>query len=557
VRNHLLNGPMSFVSRIGASNCPCAATAACEDEELRVADPGPLTPHRGFRPIPGMAAVGRFRLGLVLFVILIRTPSLFEPRWYSDEGFFTTVAWATARGLPLYSGVYTNQPPVILWLFSLMQAMGSLEQHLVVQLTAAVAVAVAAWLTFEVSRRFLRPWHSALAAGLTGLVLSLPVLDGDLINVEMVALPFFMGAFVLAFYQRSAPMLASGALLGVAIATRPSFALDACALAIPLLASDDRVRRLCFAACGLLLTGVLIAAALAAQGSLIPYLGEVVAANRAYLLWSNGGTLLPLLLRLIVLAAAGLFGIRKASTPAGRLAAIWLPAAAVGASLTPRELSHYCQEAIPPLAFTVALVVQRFRLRWLAVLPAALAMIAGAEAVLIVPAVETAILNGRTPPSPFLHNFSYPGLLGYYGNWLELVLTRETPIAYADRFPGSPALDRSEADFLKRQPGSSDSRLIVLGDRPWLYVEAGMLPGSRYIATDSAFWREPMAPLEMTHALSNSCAAFVVYASGPGDWQPALDTGGYTRLQGAPLPTYRTTRSPVGPGAQGACVHNP
>jgi hypothetical protein len=470
-------------------------------------------------------------------------PSLFEPRWYSDEGFFTTVAWATARGVPLYSGVFDNQPPVIFWLFRLTQALGSLEYHSVVQLTATAAVIIAAVLTFEVSRRYLQPWPAALAAALTGLALSLPVLDGDLLNVEVAALPFFVGSLLLAFSRRGAVVLASGALLGVAIAIRPSFALDGFALAIPLLASQGRFRRLLLAACGILLTAVVVAAILAGQGSLAPYLALVLPADHAYLVWANGGTLLPLLVRLGAFTVAAVVGVRRATTPAGRLAAVWLPAALAGASLTPRELTHYSHEAIPAVAFTVALVVGRVRLRWLAVLPAALAVIAGAEAALVLPAQETALLNGTAPPALYLHNFSYQGLPAYYSNWLDLILAREPAVAYADRFPGSPAVDRSEAAFLKSQPGSAESRLIVLGDRPWLYLDAGMLPGSRYIATNSAFWRVPSAPGELAKALSSSCARFVVYASGPGNWQAALDSGAYERLPGAPLPTYRSSRS--------------
>ena len=483
------------------------------------------------------------RLGLVLFVILIRLPSLSEPRWYSDEGIFTTVAWATSRGLSLYGGVYDNSPPVIYWLFRLLQALGSLDHHFVVQLLAAAAVALAALLTFEVGRRVLPAWPSALAAALTAGALSLPVLDGDLLNVELAAVPFFLGALLLAFSRRGALVLASGALLGVAIATRPSFVLDGCALAIPLLASDHRLRRFCLAACGLLLTAALVTAALAAQGSLAPYWAVVLPADRAYLVWSNGGSVLPLIVRLGALTAVGMLALRKSTTLAGRLAAIWLPAALAGASLTPRELTHYSHEAIPALAFAVAMMVGRVRRRWLAVVPAALAVIAGVEAALILPAQQTSVMNGGGAPPPFLHNFSYQGLPSYYSNWLQLVLARKPAADYENRFPGSHAIDRSEGAFLRSQPGSADARLIMLGDRPWLYVESGMLPGSRYITTNTAFWRVPSAPGELTKALSNSCAEFVVYASGPGDWQAAIDSGGYVRLPDAPLPTYRSTRS--------------
>ena len=491
----------------------------------------------------GDAGLARRRLGLALLVILVRLPSLFEPRWYSDDGFFTTVAWAMARGLPLYSGVFDNSPPVIYWLYRLLQTLGSLEHHYVVQLIATAAATMAALLTFEVSRRVLPLWPSALAGALTGLALSLPVLDGDLLNVELAALPFFLGALLLAFSRRGTLVLASGCLLGLAIATRPSFALDACALAVPLLASSDRLRRLSLAASGLALTGAAVAAALAGQGSLVPYLTVVVPADHAYLVWSNGGTLIPLLVRLGALAAAAAIGLRLATTPAGRLAAVWLPAALAATSLAPRELTHYSHEAIPALAFAAAMAVGRVRRRWLAVVPAALAVLGGAEAALILPAQQTALLNGTNPPRPLLHNFSYQNLPAYYSNWFEFAFAGEPAVAYADRFPGSPAADRSEAAFLKGQPGSADARLIVLGDRPWLYVESGMLPGSPYIATNSAFWRVPSAPGEMTRALSNACASFVIYETGSGDWMPALAAGGYVRLPGAPFPTYRSART--------------
>jgi hypothetical protein len=483
-------------------------------------------------------------VGLVLLIVLVRLPGIFEPAWYSDDGFFTTIAWAWSRGLPLYSGVFDNSPPMIYWLYDLAQRLGSLEHHVVTQLWATAAVVVAALLTLDISRRVLPRWPAALAATLAGLALSLPVLDGDLMNVEVAALPFFLGALRLAFSRRAALVFASGTLLGIAVLTRPSFAVEACALALPLLASPGRLRRIALAVCGGALPVAAAAVALASQGSLVPYLAVVMPADHAYLIWSNGGTLLPLLVRLTALTAASLIGLRSARTPAARLASVWLPAAIAAASLTPREFSHYAQEAIPALSFTVAMVAGRVRRRWLVVVPAALAVILGSEATLILPAEETSLVNWTGPPRVLLHNFSYQQTPGYYSNFFDLALGRESAATYADRFPQSFAIDRSETEFLKAQPGAAGSRLIVLGDRPWLYVKASMLPGSRYIATNSAYGRVPSAPGELARALSNSCAGFVVDDSGVGDWKRALDAGGYVRLSGAPLPTYRSAGAP-------------
>ena len=52
-------------------------------------------------------------IGIAVGTMLFRLPSLTEPRWYFDEGVFTTVAWAASKGLPLYARAYDLQPPGI------------------------------------------------------------------------------------------------------------------------------------------------------------------------------------------------------------------------------------------------------------------------------------------------------------------------------------------------------------------------------------------------------------------------------------------------------------
>src|SRR5437588_6172095 len=131
-------------------------------------------------------------IGLACGTALVRLPSLTEPRWYYDESVFTTVAWAMSNGLPMYAGAYDLQPPGIFWLFRLLLVLGARDHHAVVQTAATVAVVSAAVLTFEVARRMTDLWPAALAGALCGLVLSIPTLDGDLLNVEVAALPFWL-----------------------------------------------------------------------------------------------------------------------------------------------------------------------------------------------------------------------------------------------------------------------------------------------------------------------------------------------------------------------------
>src|SRR5579863_8960893 len=108
------------------------------------------------------AGVWAVRLGIALGVAIVRLPTLTEPAWYSDDGFFMSVAWLTSQGLRLYSGVYDNSPPAIYWLYRLMLALGAGQHHVVVQAFAASAVIASSVLTFEVARRIAPLWPAAL-----------------------------------------------------------------------------------------------------------------------------------------------------------------------------------------------------------------------------------------------------------------------------------------------------------------------------------------------------------------------------------------------------------
>ncbi|TMD03153.1 MAG: hypothetical protein E6J02_14310 [Chloroflexi bacterium] len=188
------------------------------------------------------------------------------------------VAWATSKGVPLYGGVYDNSPPGIYWLYRLLLLLGAGRYHLVVQVAATLAVVAAALLTFEITRQLSPPWPAALAGGLTGFALSVPTLDGDLLNVELAALPLFLAALRLAFTGRVTWAFLAGGLLALAVATRPSFAFDGLALLVPL----GLDRRLVAAAAGGVTALAAVLGALWIEGSLVAFFQVVLPADRAY-----------------------------------------------------------------------------------------------------------------------------------------------------------------------------------------------------------------------------------------------------------------------------------
>src|SRR3990167_10480497 len=50
---------------------------------------------------------------LLTIVLLLRIPSFFEPYSYGDEMIYLTLGEAIRRGIPLYSGIHDNKPPLL------------------------------------------------------------------------------------------------------------------------------------------------------------------------------------------------------------------------------------------------------------------------------------------------------------------------------------------------------------------------------------------------------------------------------------------------------------
>jgi hypothetical protein len=480
-------------------------------------------------------------IGLAAGTMLLRLPSLTEPRWYFDEGVFTSVAWAMSKGLPLYAGAYDLQPPGIYWVYRVLIALGANEHHVVTQIAGALFVVATALLTFVISIRFMPLRAAALAGGLTAVVLSIPTLDGDLLNVELAALPFFLASLRLAFSRRWVLLFASGVLLGAAVVVRPSFVFDGLALLIPLLSKGDKLRRLLVTGAGG--AAVLVAAVLllAAEGSLPAYLNTVVPSDHVYALNANGGTFVPMFVRLAALGVIGVICFARAKTERGRLLAVWLPASLAGSSLTPLEYTHFFHEAAPALAFAIALRVSGFRWRWHIPLQAVVAMVIFAEATLIIPAQQTAVMESRTPQWPLRHNFGYWDLPAYYGNWFAYVSGFRSSSQYDQWFNGV-GPQEAESALLQRVAGSSSDRLLILGGQPWLYVESGLLPATGYITVCNVACIVPSEVDDVRQTLRGGCTELVVAVSQLPYWQDDLDAGGYVAVDGGPWPTFQLSR---------------
>jgi hypothetical protein len=490
---------------------------------------------------------------VALLTILVRLPTLWEPRWYSDEGTFTTVAWVHSLGGPLYSGVFDINPPGIYWLYGVLLRAGADQHHFVVQAALLIAVLVSALCIFWIASPWFGPNVGMGAAVLAAAGLSLPTLDGDLLNIEIAALPFFLAALLMSLKKGTLPAVLAGMLAGCALLIRPSFVLDSLAILVVLSAGFTSARRVILALLGAVLVVGAAVIALASGNALGPYVSQAMPLQRAYVMWANGGSFSPLILRLAIALAVAVLWYRRAHGANWRPLAVWLPASVAASSITPRELSHYAVEVIPPLAIAIAALIAfglgrvdgHRRLPRLAAttLGAALGLgllVTAAEAVLVLPPREVALMRGTSPPPPFLHNFSYGALPGYYGRWASSVVQHPFRAEAIDGFPGPFAEEAKEAQQLDRLTAGSRPTLQVLGDRAWVYVLSRLRPATPYIAMNSAFRLDPSASSRVAESITSREADFVAVADVPrAEWLGKLEAAHYEPVPTAPWPTYR------------------
>src|SRR3989344_1570657 len=126
---------------------------------------------------------------LVLFAIVLRIPTLFEPYWYGDEAIYLTLGEGIRQGLLLYRDLFDHKPPLIYLLASLS---GSLFWFKFALLLSSVLSIVLFWkLAGWIFENKFRPiFFSSIVFT---LLTTLPTLEGNIANSELFMLALTLG----------------------------------------------------------------------------------------------------------------------------------------------------------------------------------------------------------------------------------------------------------------------------------------------------------------------------------------------------------------------------
>ncbi len=434
------------------------------------------SPLRQSRPTARAVAIyGTLALGTFVVAQLLRYPSLYEPRWYGDEGIFAAVAENMRHGRTLYAQAWDNKPPLIYFTYAAIQsAFGTsvFALHLVSTVTviATQAIVMAIALLLFGARR-------ALVAGLIfALALATPIIEGNLAMTEsFMILPTSLAVllFVLAEWRGGRASLyhvVIGMLAGIATAYKQVAVFDGAAIAVMIWLTHERpFRALALIAAGFAVPQIALAALFLATGAFPQYWYAVVGSLGLY---SELGPAVGPLARFAGYLPA-LFVVRwlVRRRQRGEIVALesfpllWLGFAVAGVTSSTFPFPHYLQQAVP--AFALVLVADPFAYERDDLSRLLLAV----TGVLVM-----AVALGQF--SPAYRERSQLAPMRYYRTFAEHEWGGMNDLEYDYHFDGKAVAVRDIVRYINQD--GAGTTVYAWSELPWLYAAGGLTNPTRF-----------------------------------------------------------------------------
>lgn len=414
------------------------------------------------------AKIPWFLIIVLLGAVLLRLPSLYEPRLYGDEQIYLTVGMGIKKGLVLYKQIYDNKPPLI---YLLAGAQGSLVR---LRLLLLVWSLLTITLFYDLAKNFGKDERVVkLATIIFALVTSLPMWEGGIANAEIFLILGTIAAWKIATdimekKGKWGSWLGLGVIFGLAILFKVPAIFDVGGLGVGLLLlirSRGEVwewfKRMLEVGVGVMIPVGLSFAYFIKMGAareyfesafiqLFPYLGS----------WqggSNKGLLMRGVILLVVLAGLRIATVKKIADGRTILIGSWLVFSLFAALLSGRPYPHYLIQLTPALALAVALAVYKSGWNRKLMLMGIFLVMAGVG---------------------WYRFWVYPPL-PYYKNWLEFAAGRISREEYSIKTNPDWEWISKIITYVAASTKEGD-RIFVWGTNPEIYAYSGRLPATKY-----------------------------------------------------------------------------
>jgi 4-amino-4-deoxy-L-arabinose transferase-like glycosyltransferase len=454
-----------------------------------VADPS-LSDGAALRPprrawlwaLPGAAAL-----------VLLRLPSFWEPHWYTDEAGYVTTAQSLLRGHVIYSQIWTNKPPLDLWIIAaVVRVFGASEAalHTLTLVSALLTLGAIFW----AATRILGRRRAAVATLLAAIALGLPVLDAELALPEalLIAPVTWAGAIIAVRLATRAiekprtrsfewwPVIA-GALVAAGLAIQQTVLAELLAFTIAL-AISPRVglrNAATFLGTTIVLTLAWLLPVIAIAGAhnvAFALVGFYIPFTQSVLPSSASGQLRHFAEVFIgaILVAGGAFLRRHGDRPTWFFV-LWAGATLLVSAAAGQPYAHYLIPAVAPVALTLASIPVRLAWRsWQGLLRSS-ARVAPQLTGLVIAGVMGSVagLDWVTPASPSPQVNASRNLNDYYGGALATAIRVQPRAEWDSSFDSRVSGDQAVANWLETE-GLDGATAVVWSSDAWVYALADL-----------------------------------------------------------------------------------
>lgn len=414
---------------------------------------------------------------LLALVLLFRIPNFIEPYSYGDEMIYLSLGEAVRQGIPLYSGIHDNKPPLL-------------------YLTAAIAgnlfwfkVILAAWSLITIAlfwklSKALFPKSIKLQKVSTvifAILTTIPLLEGHIANAENFMIGPIIAAFLILLSKKLnfKNLFTAGVLFSIATLFKVPAAFDMPAIIFLWIAMAGlKTKKIKALAKNTLYLSIGFVAPIAAtfvwyyaRGAFNEYLIAAFLQNFGYLsswrpddvvepfLSKNG----PLLIRagIVAVGLAILYWKKKKLSKQFIFITAWLLLSLFAVSLSERPYPHYLLQAVPAISLLLGILfTQKTIEQSLSIIPLAVALLV-----------------------PVYFNYWHYSTTAYYVRFAKFATNNMTKEEYLGSFGEHIIRNYEISRFLVRSTTKADKVFVWGGDSSMVYALSRRLPPMRYVAS--------------------------------------------------------------------------
>jgi len=424
---------------------------------------------------------------LLIIVFILRIPSFFEPYSYGDEMIYLTLGEAIRRGIPLYSGIHDNKPPLLYILAAIAGSLFWFKAILAIWSLVTIflfwKLSIAMFPSGPETLKGRRPKKESLQKISTiifALLITIPLLEGNIINAELFMIAPTIIAFLIILTRELnfKNIFTAGLFFSFATLFKIPAIFDIPAVIILWLVIPKKYSLVTLKKIGLrviyLGLGFIIPIALTfvwytLRGAFKEYLIAAYLQNVGYLSSFRPGDVAkpflerngPLLLRFGI-ASLGLlimFLKRRKLSPQFIFITSWLLMTLFAVTLSERPYPHYLIQSVGPISLLLGIL---FTLRNIE------------QLLVILPLTLTLYV-------PVYYRFWHYPTLPYYTRFVNFALGKITKDQYLSTFGGQVQRNYKIANYILSLT-KPEEKVFIWGDSSPIYALSRRLPPGKYVA---------------------------------------------------------------------------